>query len=163
MDNDEVLNVLKNQFFMSFSMLENIIEICPDDLWNTKKSGFVFWQPIFHTFAGMQYWLRDGNTPFVFEPFIEENVHPELEGEPEKLLQKEDVKKCCNAARAMGNKWFDGKNDNWIKLPSKIYSNTTNLEIIASQIRHLMYHIGHCEAIFRENGTKVGTYLDFIE
>jgi hypothetical protein len=26
------------------------------------------------------------------------------------------------------------------------------------QIRHLMYHIGHCEAIFRENNIKTGEY-----
>jgi hypothetical protein len=33
--------MLKNQFFILVKMLEKIIEICPNDLWNSKKSGFI--------------------------------------------------------------------------------------------------------------------------
>ena len=66
MENSMLYN-LKNQFFKAFSMLEKIIEICPDEIWNCKKSGFVFWQQLMHTFAGMYGWLREeklGYIPF---------------------------------------------------------------------------------------------------
>jgi hypothetical protein len=43
MENCVFLDSLRNQFFLSFLMLEKIIEICPDELWNKKVSGFVFW------------------------------------------------------------------------------------------------------------------------
>jgi len=29
-------------------------------------------------------------------------------------------------------------------------------------LRHIMYHVGHCEAIFRENGIKPNEYLDYF-
>jgi hypothetical protein len=137
MENNMLLDSLKNNFFISFSMMEKVMEICPDELWNCKKSGFIFWQQLLHTLAGIQYWLREENTQFD-EPFKEKNVYPELDGNPENILSKEDIKKYCNEVKQLVNKWFEGKDDNWLK----------------------MYHIGHCEAIFRENGIKTGEYLD---
>ena len=160
MRNDTFLNLLKNQFITCSSMLEKIIDICPAELWDSKKSGFVFWQQLLHTFAGMQFWLREENTEFV-EPFKDRNVYPELEKDPENSLSKDDIRKCGNDAKVIGENWFKGKDDDWLKLPSKIHNKITNLDVIIGQIKHMMYHIGHCEAIFRENGIKPGEYLDF--
>jgi hypothetical protein len=161
MENNMFLNFLKNHFFLSFSMAERMIEICPDRLWNNKESSFVFWQQLLHTFAGMQFWLREENTDFI-EPFKDKNVHPELDGDPENILSKDDIKKCCKDAKEMGEKWFYGRDDNWLKLPSKVYNKITNFDNMEMQIKHLMYHVGHCEAIFRENGIKTGEYLDVL-
>jgi hypothetical protein len=38
----------------------------------------------------------------------------------------------------------------------------TKLDMTMGQIKHIMYHIGHCDAIFRENGIKTGEYLDYF-
>ena len=53
MENNVILSSLKTQLLISFSMLEKIIENCPDELWNKKVSGYVFWQQLVHAFAGM--------------------------------------------------------------------------------------------------------------
>ena len=53
MEKNMLFSYLRNQFIDAFSQLEKIIEICPDDIWNNKKSGFVFWQQLMHAFAGM--------------------------------------------------------------------------------------------------------------
>ena len=162
MENIVFVNSLKNNFFMSFTMLEKIIEICPYELWNSKKSGFIFWQQLLHAFTGMQFWLREENIPFI-EPFMEKKVYPELDGEPENNLSKDDIKKCSEDSKIIGKKWFDGKDDTWLKKPSKVYEKITNLDVIIMQIRHMMYHVGHFEAIFRENGIETVEYKDFEE
>jgi hypothetical protein len=36
-----------------------IIKICPAELWNSKKSGFVFWRQLTHVFAGIKFWPRE--------------------------------------------------------------------------------------------------------
>jgi len=36
----------------------------------------------------------------------------------------------------------------------------TNFDVTLGQIEHIMYHIGHFEAIFRENNIKTRKYLD---
>ena len=160
MENCIFLNSLKNNYFINFKMLEKIIEICPNDLWNKKVSGFVFWQQILHTFAGEHFWLREENSEFI-EPFKDKNVYPELEKDPENILSKDVIKNFCIETKEFVEKWFNGKDDNWLKLPSKIYSKMTNNDVMLGQITHLMYHIGHCDAIFRENGIETGEYLGY--
>jgi len=59
MEKNVLLHSLKTQFLISFSMLEKIIETCPDELWNKKVSGYVFWQQLIHAFAGIHGWLRE--------------------------------------------------------------------------------------------------------
>jgi hypothetical protein len=162
MENRILLNSLKNHFFISLSMLEKIIKICPDELWNKKKSNFIFWQQLIHTFAGMKGWLRDEKTENI--PFSEINgkkVYPEFENDPEIMLTKEEIIKCFDETKEIVEKWFYERDDNWLKLPYKIYDKVTNFDITMGQIKHIMYHIGHCEAIFRENGIKTGEYLDY--
>jgi hypothetical protein len=101
MGNCVFLNSLKNQFFLSFSMLEKIIEICPDELWNKKVSGFVFWQQLVHVFAGVHCWLREEKPETIpsFSTFHGKNIYPELDNDPEIMLTKPEVKIICNETK----------------------------------------------------------------
>jgi hypothetical protein len=51
-----------------------------------------------------------------------------------------------------------------LKLTEKsiIYNNITNLDVILGQIRHLQYHVGHCESILRENGMTDLKWIDYL-
>jgi hypothetical protein len=161
MENCVFLNSLRNQFFLSFSMMENIIEICPDELWNKKVSGFVFWQQLVHVLAGAHCWLREEKPEIIpsFSTFNGKNIYPELENDPEIMLTKPEVRILCKETKETTEKWFAGKDDNWLK--KILFGKMTNFDNITGHLRHIMYHIGHCEAIFRENGIKTGEYIDY--
>ena len=158
----KLVNSLRNQFFLSFSMLEKIIEICPDGLWNKKVSGFIFWQQLLHTFAGIHCWLREEKPEIipVFATFNGKNIYPEFENDPEIMLTKADLKTLCDEAKETAEKWFKGKDDDWLQKP--MFNNFTNFDNTTGQLRHIMYHIGHCEAILREHGVTTGEYLDYF-
>lgn len=161
MENKLLFTSLRSQFFLSFSMLEKIIEICPDELWNKKVSGFVFWQQLLHAFSGVHGWLREEKPEIIpsFPTFNGKNIYPELENDPEIVLTKTDLRKLCNETKEIVEKWFEGKDDNWLKNP--LFNTFTNFDNTTGQLRHIMYHIGHCEAVFRENGIVTGEYLDY--
>jgi hypothetical protein len=36
----------------------------------------------------------------------------------------------------------------------------TDFDETTGQIEHIMYHIGHCEAMFRENNIKTKKYIE---
>jgi hypothetical protein len=110
MENNVFFFLLKNQYFILVRMLGKIIEICPNELWNSKKSGFVFWQQLIHTFAGIKGWLREEKIEGI--PFSEingKNIYPEFENDPEIILTKEEVLKCFNEAKEIAEKWFSEK------------------------------------------------------
>jgi len=161
--NKIILNSLKTQLLISFSMLEKIIETCPDELWNKKVSGYVFWQQLVHAFAGTHGWLREDKLEIMppFSVFNGKKIYSEFENDPEIMLTKADVVQLCNETKETIEKWFNGKDDDWLKMPFAIFK-INNFDNIAGQIRHIMYHVGHCEAIFRENGIKPDEYLDYF-
>jgi len=70
------------------------------------------------------------------------------------MLTKADVKKFFNETKETVEKWFYGKDDDWLKSPFKQYDKWTNLDSTVGQINHVMYHIGHFDAIFRENNLR---------
>ena len=161
MESGKLLTSLKSSLFLSFRMLKNTAEICPDELWNKKLSGFVFWQQLIHTISGMFGWLREEKTESIpFSEFNGKKIYPEFENEPEIVLTKIDISGFFNETKTAVEKWFTGKDDDWLVSPYRIYPKITNFDIIEGQIRHVMYHVGHLEAIFREHGIKTGEYLE---
>ena len=163
MENRIILNSLKNQLSLCFSMLEKIIEICPGELWNKKVSGFVFWQQLVHVLSGAYAWLRAERPEEIppFATFDGKKIYPEFENDPEITLTKIEVKELFDKTKETAEKWFDGKDDEWLKMPFAVFK-INNFENIEAQIRHIMYHAGHCDAIFRANGIQTGDYLDYF-
>lgn len=158
---NSIIKTSKTQFFLSFSMLENLIEECPDEVWNIKAGGFVFWQQILHTLTGANFWMRQPESIFT-EPFSERKVYPELENEPignitreEMLEYKEQVKNLCI-------KFFEKNDDVWLLEKSHIYDKISNMDVVIGQIRHIQYHIGHCNSILRERGLKAVDWIDYF-
>ena len=155
MDNNMFLNKLKWWFYEpihSFEGLEKQIEVCPDDLWNKKVSGYYFWQYILHAFISVHYWLREEKTEFN-EPYKDEkNLYPQMEKKPQKILSKDDIRNFCTETKFFAEKWFNGKDDDWLKQTFKIYDEWQNWEIIVGLVGHLSYHVGYSDAILRENG-----------
>lgn len=155
-----LLEIAKTQFDLSFSMLEKMIDQCPEDLWNEKKGGFVFWQQLLHAFTGMNFWMRQEGGHFV-EPFAGRNVHPELDQEPEAQLTRGDLLGYKDAVKAIAEAFFEEKDDDWLGERASVYDKIRNLDVIFMQVRHIQYHVGHCNSILRENGREAVAWLDY--
>ncbi|MDR1215440.1 MAG: hypothetical protein LBK25_02050 [Treponema sp.] len=48
------------------------------------------------------------------------NIPVEFEKDPDILLTKEEIIQCCKETKEIVEKWFDGKDDDWLKLPYNI-------------------------------------------
>jgi len=77
----EFVKHLKIHFDLSMDMIENHINNCPDELWDQKCGGFVFFQQILHCLTGTLFWTRSTNNDFT-EPFHDRVVYTELEKDP---------------------------------------------------------------------------------
>jgi hypothetical protein len=160
MENNTMLKIAKTHFDLSFNMLEKMINQCPNDLWNEKKGGFVFWQQLLHAFTGINFWLRENNAKFI-EPFCDKKVYPELDNNPEVNLSKEDLVDYKDRIKEICEGFFEDKDDNWLNSNSIVYDKIKNLDIIFMQVRHIQYHVGHCNSILRENNREAVEWLDY--
>lgn len=156
-----MIKTCRTQFFLSFSMLEKLIEQCPDEIWDMKAGGFVFWQQILHTLAGSNFWMRQPDSHFS-EPFADRRVYPELESEPEGRVSRDEMVEYKEFVKVLCGSFFEGKDDQWLSLPSGIYDKISNLDVVFGQIRHIQYHVGHCNSILRERGLKAVDWVDYF-
>ncbi|HPO02619.1 MAG TPA: hypothetical protein PL077_04690 [Treponemataceae bacterium] len=150
---------LRRQFSLSFAMLRNLVEHSPAAVWDEKAGGFVYWQQLLHALSGVSCWLRRGDEPFR-EPFAEKRLYPELDGEPESMLTREELLLFLEEADETAGRFVFGGNDAWLAEKPVADSRYTNLELLGMQIRHVMYHVGHCESILRERGFPTGAWED---
>ncbi len=155
-----MIGAMRKQLELSLGMIEGEIEACPDTLWNEKAGGFVFWQQILHALTGTLYWTRTSPGGFT-EPFCDREVYPELDGDPVGRVTKEEMLGLAGETRKAVEAFLAGKDDAWLLAPNAIYAKISNADVAIGQIRHLMYHAGHCDSALRERGNSATEWLEY--
>lgn len=158
---NNIIKTCRTQFFVSFSMLEKLIEQCPEDIWDIKAGGFVFWQQILHALTGSNFWMRQSGSAFS-EPFADRKVYPELDNDPIGKVTRVEMVAYKDSVKALCENFFKDKDDKWLTEPSEIYGKISNLDVIFMQVRHIQYHVGHCDSILRERGLKAVDWIDYF-
>jgi len=139
-------------------MMEHIVNNCPVDLWEAKNGGFPFWQQVYHSLESVDYWLRenynsiyDDEAPKVWNP--KKNVTAELNENivaSRDSLTKMELQHYLGCLYEKADTFFNNLNDNRLKMPiAEDNFEFTYLDIINMQVRHVMYHVGHCICILR--------------
>jgi len=157
---NSIVERLGGQFDISFKMLAALIDACPDSLWNEKAGGFYFWQQILHALCGSAFWLRLEGEGFA-EPFSERRLFPELDGEPEGRVTKVEMRELADAVASQAQRFFAALPRASLDGPSPAFAGLSRLDVIEGQIRHLMYHVGHCDAALRDRGYACAPWLEF--
>lgn len=156
-----IVEAVRTHFDMSYKMMQDLIDKCPDKLWDDKRGGFLFWQQILHAITGVNYWMRQSNERFT-EPFEGKVLYPELDGDPVDSLSKEELKKYSDDVAVLCDAFFAGKDEAWLSSVSVIYDKITNIDIVFMLIRHMQYHTGHCDSILREDGFEAVEWLEYF-
>jgi uncharacterized damage-inducible protein DinB len=152
---------LATHFRMSFDMLRQEIAACPDELWNRRLGGYVFWQQILHALTGCLFWTRTARDPFA-EPFADRQVFPELDQDPRTVLGKAELEEFATRVAEQLERFLDHGDDAWLTEASPLYDKILNIDVVQMQIRHLQYHAGHCNAILREAGVPAVEWQEYL-
>jgi hypothetical protein len=157
---ETIMTILRRQFDPSFAMLREIIDICPQGLWESVSGGYPFWQQIMHTLMGTQYWLRE-SAELISEPDFGLGKVPDLGSVPDFILSREQVRNFADEVAISAWKHLDSMNDEKLIRASAVNPKTTYLDNIIGQIRHIQYHVGHCDAILREHRTCPAGWIEY--
>ena len=152
-----VTDALKANFDRGWNFLEQIVDVCPESVWAKKAGGYVFWQQIYHCFACMDYFIgpKDG-TPDMGPQGMEVAM---LKVAPSATASKADVKAYGAKMKEKADKWIASLDDAALSLPHEGFSARrgvpmNNAMVLAILSGHSSYHVGHCDAILRDNGEK---------
>ena len=146
---------LEGNILHAFGLVNQFLEVCPDDVWGKKFGGWPVWQQLFHPFASVDFFLRAADAAEelpLFEPGVAELKESPLLP-PAKLLVKEYIEKAQarvkEYAAGLDDDSLSRKNEGLSARMGHDMSHAATLGMIAS---HTMYHLGSCDAALREQG-----------
>lgn len=166
---NEISKMLKIQYDDSYSMLKKILSACPDNFWKADNYGLPIWNQVMHTLMGSDYWLRtDYNSKYQCRFDVPENVYDILLAdkwctESDGFMTKTQVEECFKIFDTKKNHFFDMLTDEM--LYRKIWDNYefTYLSVVSAQIRHIMCHVGMCNAAIIAIGADDVEWIAFGE
>ncbi len=161
--------MLKIQFNDSYNMLKELVRICPDELWSAENHGLPVWNHVIHTLCGSMFWLReDYNGNFQFDFPLPERLRDKIIQDDwceisDGAMTKAEVCACIDILDGKLEKFWGSINDNMLN--QKIWDNGefTYLSVITAQIRHIMCHVGMCNAALLENGFEEVKWIAYGE
>lgn len=158
--NDPVIECFKGEFDRFFGLMKKQIQICPDDLWNKKEGGYIFWQQLFHSIACVEIYALPEDQPSQQTMYSREVVM--LAVEAPTPMSKEDLlvfadkmeKTAHDFISDMTQETLTERNERMSKALGK---DMIKLNALIALVRHTCYHLGCCDAILRSHGTA-GVY-----
>ncbi|MDR2891547.1 MAG: DinB family protein [Deltaproteobacteria bacterium] len=156
---DPVIKGFREEFDRFWGLMEQQIEVCPDEIWNRKESGWVFWQQHYHTAACVELFALPEGRPSAIK--LEREVWM-LVKEPQSAVSKQEMLDLFKAMRALAYEYMEASNTANLAevdpvLSKRFGREVTRLFALMGLIRHCCYHLGCCDSIFRNNGMK-GVY-----
>lgn len=59
-----ITDVLRRQLTPSIEMLQDVIEQCPEDMWEMDGRNAPIWEQVYHATYWLNAWARDWSIPF---------------------------------------------------------------------------------------------------
>jgi hypothetical protein len=139
---------LWTQFGASIDMLENAINFCPAEQWDTDTK---FWYNAYHTLFFLDYYLTMEPVNFAPPaPFTDAEFGDDI---PERTYTKEELLSYLQACRKKCHKLIAGLteeqlNSRWINVSRTM--DYAVLEIILYNLRHVQHHAAQLNLLLRQ-------------
>ena len=153
--------ILWDQFGASIDMLENALEMCPDNLWATDTK---FWYIAYHTLFYLDYYLSedaDGFSPpapFTLTEFDLSGAMPERVYTKTELLTYHTH--CKNKCRKLIAELND---ENAAKRFINAYRNYSRMEIIIYNMRHVQHHAAQLYLLLRQGMNDAPKWVSRVQ
>jgi hypothetical protein len=159
MDNaTSIKDAIWSQFGASLDMLENAINMCPEEHWDTKSA---FWYVAYHCTFWTDYYLTtepskfEPPKPFTFSEFDPTGKKPDRTYSKIEVLNY--LAHCRQKAQLLiKNLTTDRLNERWIN----DYKNYSLLEILLYNMRHIQHHAAQLNMTLRQTINNSPGWVD---
>lgn len=154
MERDAFVSCIRDDYDRFWKLLEKQVETCPEGLWAERVAGWYFWQQLYHAMYSMDFYTRPDEEPSV-APFSYD-ISMLSEDAPRHLSKGE----LLAFGATMKKRAFDyieattpqNMGETNAFLSRRLGKEVSRLYAVIAMIRHCNYHLGCCDAIFRERG-----------
>jgi len=158
---------MRNQFDSTYAMINNLIAICPNDVWLESYNDVPFWHQVYHFVFFIDFWIRDTYDGSEFKSMnFDERILPELDTKIDGALHisKVDMLEYLKVIQIKTSRVFDNLNDDLLGTPIiKGKIQYTYADVFIGQIRHIMYNIGYLNGCLRQRNLPESDWYSYNE
>jgi hypothetical protein len=162
-----LVNIARDQFFSCYQMLETLVELCPNDVWSGSFSGVPFWYQVYHTAYFVDYWLREDGEEAIFPAMrFDPRIPPEFEWvlPDDVFISRDQMREYLHLIREKVERMFTSMMVASLLSPAFAQEpQTTRLDAIFPQTRHVMYNLGYCNGILRASDLAEADWFAYNE
>ena len=162
-----VTEAMRNQFDSTYKMVNNLVNVCPTEIWLERYNQVPFWHQVYHFVFFIDFWLREQYDGSEFRSMIfDEKIKPELNavmGE-DTYISQSDILTYLDAIHRKTTHMFDRLNDELIG--TQIMAGCfqyTYADVIVGQIRHIMFNIGYLNGFLRQKNLPESDWYAYNE
>jgi len=153
------LDICRTNYKAIFKMLDEIINLCPDELWNVRTDEPPFWQQLYHTIFYTDFYISEAMWTFKSPTFVEDKAN-DLEYVASEAPSREQMqdyleeakKNCMSALEKMTSEQLEGENPfHW--------TGPTPAHRLVYNIRHTQHHVGWLNSMLARKTGKSAKWV----
>jgi len=153
------LDACRMNYDAIFAMLKEIIKLCPDELWNVRTDEPPFWQQMYHTLSGIDFYMGD-SPESLRKPSFDKDEASDLKritSEVPLLMQIQDYLEkvetnCMSVLEKMTPEQLEGENPfHW--------TGPTPAHRLIYNIRHAQHHVGWLNSMLARKTGKSAKWV----
>jgi hypothetical protein len=152
---------LLRHLMLSYQMLLDVIDECPDDLWIDRKEDDSVWKRVLHVLEGIDYWFDDFSE-YQF-PVLFKDYSAEMDLDNKTSLTKQQIREYTDLIEKKIVGFFQMMAEKAIANESKKHPKVTYIDIVLSQIRHIQINIGYYNEKMNAKGRKSVEWIGYNE
>ncbi len=150
MDNN-LKEIIWNQFGAAIDMIENAVNLCPNNLWGNRSQQPEFWYLVYHTLFWLDFYLTATGDKFLPPlPFTLSELDPEgiL---PERVYTKDEMLKYLEFGRKECKETIKSLDEEKSKVQFVYGSINLNfVELLFYNMRHVQHHSAQLNLMLRQ-------------
>lgn len=137
------------------SLMDQVIDACPDSLWGDDTGGLIFWVHLLHVFSSVERYCA----PIDADPI--QNEFPRavtiFKEKPARTMSKDEMRALSEAMKQIAHNYFATLKPDMLGLKNETMTRSlgrecTHAHCLMALVRHPNYHLGCIDTVFRANG-----------
>ena len=156
-----ISDALQEQYGAAIQMLKNVMKSCPKDIWANKNDKPQFWQVVYHTMWGLDWYLADSEEEREnFESKFGKEYSWELNTPSEKNLSRAKLFEYLTEIKMKAKRRCEKLSyDESILKPIYEWHGNSMFSSLLYNMRHVMLHVGALNLRLHSKGVKLKNWV----
>jgi hypothetical protein len=143
--------ILTRQFEAALAMLNDCVQKCPPEHWDSPVAKYPFWQVAYHTLCFVDFYLSPSDADFTPHPDLHPRGMAELDDEyPSRRFTREELTTYIHLCRQKAIDTLAAETPETLQAPCAFTGRPlSRVELHIYNLRHLQHHTGQLSSHLR--------------